>query len=218
MRSAPSSKPSTAGRNRTEVKHTALQDLSWAAIDFESAGTAPGETDCPVQIGIVRVEGLFSEAPRLFSSYIACSRPVRWSAARVHGITTEMLHDAPAYASLWPQIRELLRGAVVLGHNPATEKRFLRSFPGHGFGPWVDTLALARQAAPELPEHSLSCVCEALGIADTVTALVNDAAHARWHDALFDAAGSLQLLRTLVSALSMHRATLQDIAFAVSES
>ncbi len=216
--SAQSFSPFTAGRNRTEVKHTALEDLSWAAIDFESAGTAPGETDCPVQIGIVRVEGLFSEAPRLFSSYIACSRPVRWSAARVHGITTEMLHDAPAYASLWPQIRELLRGAVVLGHNPATEKRFLRSFPGHGFGPWVDTLALARQAAPELPEHSLSCVCEALGIADTVMALVNDAAHARWHDALFDAAGSLQLLRTLVSALSMHRATLQDIAFAVSES
>ena len=200
------------------MKHAALEDLSWAAIDFESAGTAPGETDCPVQIGIVRVEGLFSETPRLFTSYIACNRPVRWSAAKVHGITTDMLRDAPAYTSLWPQIRDMLRGAVVLGHNPATEKRFLRSFPGHGFGPWVDTLALARQAAPDLPDHSLSCVCEALGITDTVTALVNDSTHARWHDALYDAAASLQLLRTLVSALSMHRTTLKDIAFAVSES
>ena len=200
------------------MKHTALEDLSWAAIDFESAGTAPGETDCPVQIGIVRVEGLFSESPRLFTSYIACNRPVRWSAAKVHGITTATLADAPEFTLLWPELRDLLRGAVVLGHNPATEKRFLRTFPGHGFGPWVDTLALARQAAPTLPDHSLSCVCDALGITDTITALVNDDAHARWHDALYDAAGSLQLLRTLVTALSMHRATLADIPFAVSES
>ena len=217
MRSAPSSKLSTAGRNRTEVKHTALQDLSWAAIDFESAGTVPGETDCPVQVGIVRVEKLFSAEPRLFTSYIACHRPVRWSAAKVHGITTATLADAPEFTTLWPELRDLLRGAVVLGHNPATEKRFLRTFPGHGFGPWVDTLALARQAAPTLPDHSLSCVCDALGITDSVTALVNDAAHARWHDALYDAAASLQLLRTLVAALSMHRATLADIPFAVSE-
>lgn len=217
MRSAPSSKLSTAGRNRTEVKHTALQDLSWAAIDFESAGTVPGETDCPVQVGIVRVEKLFSAEPRLFTSYIACHRPVRWSAAKVHGITTATLADAPEFTTLWPDLRELLRGAVVLGHNPATEKRFLRTFPGHGFGPWVDTLALARQAAPTLPDHSLSCVCDALGITDSVTALVNDAAHARWHDALYDAAASLQLLRTLVAALSMHRATLADIPFAVGE-
>ncbi len=194
-----------------------LEDLCWAAIDFESAGTAPGETDCPVQIGIVRVEKLFSAEPRLFTSYIACHRPVRWSAARVHGITTDMLRGAPAYTELWPQIRDMLRGAVVLGHNPATEKRFLRSFPGHGFGPWVDTLALARQAAPDLPDHALSTLCDALGITDQVEAMVNDTTHAHWHDALYDAAGSLLLLRTLVQALGMHRATLRDIDFAVSE-
>ena len=197
--------------------HQALEDLSWAAIDFESAGTAPGETDCPVQIGIVRVNGLFSDTPTLYTSYIACNRPVRWSAAKVHGITTEMLREAPSFTELWPEIRPLLRGAVVLGHNPATEKRFLNHFPGHGFGPWVDTLALARQAAPSLAEHSLSSVCEALGITDSVTALVNDAPHAHWHDALYDAVGSLQVLRALVSALSMQRATLADIPFAVSQ-
>ena len=196
---------------------TALEDLSWAAIDFESAGTVPGETDCPVQVGIVRVEKLFSAEPRLFTSYIACNRPVRWSAAKVHGITTETLKGAPDYISLWPQIRELLRGAVVLGHNPATEKRFLRTFPGPGFGPWADTPALARQTAPDLSDHALATVCEALGITDTVTALVNDTAHSRWHDALYDAAGSLQLLRTLVAALQMHRCTLADISFALSE-
>ena len=35
-----------------------LGQLPVAAIDFESAGAAPGETDQPVQIGIVRVNSL----------------------------------------------------------------------------------------------------------------------------------------------------------------
>ncbi len=196
------------------MKTTALEELSWAAIDFESAGTAPGETDCPVQVGIVRVDGLFSPEPQIFTSYIACHRPVRWSAARVHGITADMLKNAPEFTTLWPQLRTLLRGAVVLGHNPATEKRFLRAFPGHGFGPWVDTLVLARKAMPDLPDHALATACDALGISPGVSALVPGR---RWHDALYDAAASLQLFRTLVQALGMHRTTLADIDFAVSE-
>lgn len=60
----------------------------------------------------------------------------------MHGITTEMLADAPSFPSLWPAIRSRLGDAVVVGHNPATERKFLRRFPGHGFGPWLDTLAL----------------------------------------------------------------------------
>ncbi len=188
-----------------------LAQLPFAAIDFESAGAAPGQTDQPVQVGIVRVDSLFS-TPRCWGSYIACSRPVRWSAAKVHGITTDMLREAPAFPALWPQLRELLRGCVVVGHNPATEMRFLRAFPGHGFGPWLDTLALARRALPELADHSLGHLCEAMQLQAEVDALVPSR---RWHDALYDAAGSLVLLRTLVRGLAMEQATLGGLAFAL---
>ncbi len=190
-----------------------LANLPFAAIDFESAGAAPGETDQPVQVGVVRVETLFGE-PRCWVSYIACEHPVRWSASRVHGITTAMLADAPPFPSLWPQLRELLRGCVVLGHNPATEMRFLRAFPGHGFAPWLDTLALARQAMPTLPDHSLGAACAALGLEAEVQQL---APNRRWHDALFDAAGSLTLLRALVRGLHMENARLGSLAFALRE-
>lgn len=189
-----------------------LAQLPIAAIDFESAGAAPGETDQPVQVGIVRVESLFS-AEECFTSYIACSRPVRWSAAKVHGITTAMLGDAPTFAELWCDLHRLLSGCVVLGHNPATEKRFLGAFPGHGFGPWLDTLALARKALPTLPDHALGTVCETLGLTPQITNLVPGKT---WHDALYDAAGSLALLRALVSGLSMQQATLRNLPFAVT--
>lgn len=183
---------------------TPLGQLAVAAIDFESAGAAPGETDAPVQIGIVRVNTLLQEiAPSrdFFCSYIACDRPVRWSAAKVHGITTEKLADAPPFFSLWPQLKERLCDCVVLGHNPATEQRFLnKAFPGHGFGPWLDTLALTRQAVPGLVDYSLSSVCDTLGLTPELQTLMPDR---RWHDALFDAVASLSVLRFLVRELAM---------------
>ena len=67
--------------------------LRFAAIDFESAGAARGETDQPVQIGIAACSRLEDE-PELWTSYIAVEKPVLWSASQVHGITTEMLADA----------------------------------------------------------------------------------------------------------------------------
>ena len=103
---------------------------------------------------------------------------------------------------------------MVVGHNPATEMRFLRAFPGHGFGPWLDTLALARQAMPTLQDHSLSVVCDALCISERVSALVPGR---QWHDALFDAAGSLEVLRAIVGGLHMENAELRNIPFAVRE-
>ena len=190
-----------------------LAQLPIAAIDFESAGTAPGETDLPVQVGIVRVNSLFGEE-EIFTSYIACDRPVRWSAAKVHGITTDMLREAPHFSELWCDLRRLLSGCVVLGHNPSTEQRFLGTFPGHNFGPWLDTLALVRKALPTLQDHSLGTVCDALGITPEVSALVPGKT---WHDALYDAAGSLALLRALVRGLNMEQATLRGLSFAVSQ-
>ncbi len=196
-----------------EILNTPLTSLPFAAIDFESAGAAPGETDQPVQVGIVRIERLFSEEIRTFTSYISCDRPVRWSAARVHGISSDMLADAPAFTSLWPQLKELLSGCVVVGHNPSTEIRFLKAFPGHGFTPWLDTLALARQTMPTLTDHSLSSVCNALRITPEVERMIPGK---RWHDALFDAAGSLTALRAIVLGLDMGQTTLSQIPFALT--
>lgn len=189
-----------------------LAQLPIAAIDFESAGAAPGETDQPVQVGIVRVDNLFGPE-ECYCSYIACDHPVQWSAAKIHGITTDMLQEAPTFTELWGDLRRLLRGCVVLGHNPSTEQRFLSAFPGHGFGPWLDTLALARKALPSLNDHSLGHVCSALGLTTEISTLVPGKS---WHDALYDAAGSLALLRALVRGLRMEQATLRGLAFAVT--
>ena len=166
-------------------------EVSFAAIDFESAGTAPGLTDEPVQIAIVHwVEG---RAVRVLDSLLQPGREVTWAAREVHGISDEQLRDAPRLLDLWPAIRDALRGRWIVAHGAATEKRFLRTFPLHGFGPWIDTLPLVRAMFPALPSHALGDAVESLG-------LRVEWENFRWHDAASDAAASLILLRHLIEA------------------
>lgn len=176
-----------------------IGDCRFTAIDFESAGAARGRTDVPVQVGLA------SWSPReghggTFVSYLASEAPITWSARKVHGIADADLAGAPGLLSLWPELKKFMAGAVPVAHGKGTEKRFLRAFPGHGFGPWVDTLLLARAAWPELPDHSLSALCEARGLAGTIAGMIPGR---RWHDALYDAAASLVLLEDLVTTFAL---------------
>ncbi|BCX49210.1 DNA polymerase III, epsilon subunit [Haloferula helveola] len=176
-----------------------IRTLGYSAIDFESAGAARGLTDIPVQVGIASwtPEHGMTEP---FVSYLRSDRPVTWSARKVHGIRDEDLVGAPRLQELWPTLRKRLGGAVVVAHGKGTEKRFLRAFPGHGFGPWIDTLLLARAAWPDLGSHSLSALCEHRGLVDDLREFIEAR---KWHDALFDAAASLFLLRNIVDAFEL---------------
>ena len=175
-----------------------IAETRFAAIDFEGAGTAPGRTDEPVQIAIAHLLGTFI-TPGL-CSYVKPDAPVTWAARKVHGITDSMIRDAPAFLDLWPRIKADMEGCWIVAHGAATEKRFLRVFPFHSFGPWVDTLDLARAVYPELSSHALGDVIQALG-------LVNEpeiqADGFRWHDAGCDAVASLVLLRHLISVCAL---------------
>ena len=190
-----------------------IGSLSFAAIDFESAGAEQGKTDHPVQIGIASC-GAQEETPDLWISYIATDTPVLWSAARIHGITTDMLRHAPSFPSLWADIRTRLAGKIIIGHNPSTERRFLRTFPGHGFGPWVDTLMLAKMCLPGLHNYSLSHVADSLDITSSVRTLLPGK---NWHDALFDALASLLIFRKICGELHLEQTPLHGLGKAVRE-
>ena len=171
--------------------------VPFAAIDFESAGTAPGQTDEPVQIAIVHWTG--DNMPTVLNSHLKPSRPVTWAAREVHGITDEQLQNAPRLVDIWPQVKSSLNDRWVVAHGAATEKRFLRVFPFHGFGPWVDTLTLTRAVYPSLPSHALGDAITALELQDQVTI-----EGFRWHDAASDALATLVLLRHLITVTNLH--------------
>lgn len=175
-----------------------IAETRFAAIDFESAGSAPGRTDEPVQIAVAHLLG--TQITGGLCSYVRAENSVTWAARKVHGITDAMIQDAPRFTELWPRIKADMEGCWIVAHGAATEKRFLRAFPFHSFGPWVDTLDLARAVYPGLPSHALSEVINALGLEKAPELRAEDF---RWHDARCDAVASLVLLRHLIAACEL---------------
>jgi len=171
-----------------------IADTGFAAIDFESAGSAPGCTDEPVQIAAVHLDG--QAIHRRLNSFVHPTAPVTWAARKVHGISDKMLEGSPRLLDLWPGVKAAMQNRWIVAHGASTEKRFLRVFPFHSFGPWVDTLVLARAAYPGLASHALGDIIRALGL-DREPEIAS--AGFRWHDAECDALASLVLLRHLIS-------------------
>jgi DNA polymerase-3 subunit epsilon len=172
-----------------------IRDTIFAALDFESAGDAPGLTDAPVQTGIASMHGDEIQPGGFFRTYINPQRAVTWAAQRVHGIAGAALEGAPEMTALWPEFRTRLSSRVVVAHGAGTEKRFLRAFPLHGFGPWLDTVTLARRGWPGLGDYSLESLATRLGLRSELDVLCPGLT---FHDALYDAVGSLLILRTLI--------------------
>ena len=187
---------------------TPVREAVWAALDFESTGAAPGCTDEPVQVGMAVWRPVDGPPANFFRSYVRCSSAVTRSAGAVHGIGARDTEGAPAMAALWPEFKKRLSRAVVVAHGAGTEKRFLRAFPLHGFGPWVDTLAISRAVLPDLAEHSLGGVVGALGLEAEVAELCPGLG---WHDALFDAVACLVLLGHIVGRLDFGAATVGQV-------
>ena len=190
-----------------------IAETRFAAIDFESAGSAPGRTDEPVQIAIAHLLG--TEISGALCSYVQAEATVTWAARKVHGITDSMIKDAPRFMDLWPRIKSDMEGCWIVAHGAATEKRFLRVFPFHSFGPWVDTLDLARAVYPDLPSHALGEVIRALGLENEPEIRAEDF---RWHDARCDAVASLVFLRHLISVCGLADAEAEVLKTAELES
>lgn len=191
------------------LRDTPVRDAAWAAIDFEGTGAAPGQSDEAVQVGIAGMAAGLVPSSGSFRSYVRPEGRMTRAATAVHRITDEELEGAPPLVSLWPEIKSRLSGVVVVAHGAGTEKRFLRAFPMHGFGPWIDTLALARAFMPELPDHSLAEVVGACGLENDVRAVCPDL---HWHDALFDAFACIFLLRHFIVSHELENLVVGQLA------
>ena len=163
-------------------------------MDFETTGAVPGLENEPWQIGLVEVAGGRVCPETAFESWlrVAPDRPFNPHAPGRHGQVRDLLAVAPSLAELCDDLSDRFAGAALTAHNVGTERTMLRkAMPLHAFGPWVDTLKLARRFLPGLPGGSLETVADALGLRARIDALCPGRA---WHDALYDAMACAALL------------------------
>lgn len=141
------------------------------------------------------MDGKVLRRESFFCSYLKTEGGIDWQAQKVHGISKSDLLGAPSLHGLWPEVKQRLGGRWVVAHGAGTEKRYLRAFPLHPFGPWIDTLRLARALHPELPSYALGDLAARFEIEEEIRQVCPGF---RWHDALCDAVATLLLLRHLI--------------------
>lgn len=135
--------------------------------DTETTGVRPDKD------AIVEIAAYDPEGRREFVAFVNPGMPIPQEAAAIHGITDEMVKEAPDFATVGQKFKEFCTNdAVLIAHN---NDRFDKLFLHHEaikhelLWPegWIhlDSLLWARKYRPDLPKHSLQFLREVYGFA-----------------------------------------------------
>lgn len=124
-----------------------------------------------IEIACVEIVNLKIE--RSFHRYINPGGvAIQPGAVKVHGITSEYLADKPAFHEVVDDLLDFIGDSVIIIHNASFDTAFLdkefallkgnNRLNGRIF-PVIDTLALARERFPRMP-NSLDSLCRRFGI------------------------------------------------------
>jgi len=176
-----------------------IRETTLTVLDFETTGSVPGFDTEPWQVGAIRLVNGRVDPSQTFESLIRVdiNRPFNAYAPGKHHKLREEIAVAPEVSKVWKKLEGWVTDRPLAAHNVATEKKFLRQMaPMHRFGPWVDTLALARQAWPKAPSHKLEDLTAGLKLEARVRELCPQG---EAHDALYDAVACAVLLEHLLA-------------------
>ena len=154
--------------------------MNFLAIDFETTGYDFSCDNEPWQLGYACVEdGVVVETGEWFFD-------VEGAPARAHG--ADALGTLQSSFEIWSP---KLTGTRLVAHNIACERTILtRVAPLTPWGPWTDTMRLAKLRYPRLPSYALSDLCGMFGIVPEVEGRA-------WHDGLYDAVACARLAMLL---------------------
>lgn len=174
-----------------------VRETTFTVLDFETTGSVPGFDTEPWQVGAVRLVNGKVDSSQTFESLIRVdiNRPFNAYAPGKHHKLRAEVAAAPEISKVWKKLEGWVSGVPLAAHNVAVEKKFLRQMaPMHRFGPWIDTLALARQAWPKAPSHKLEDLIAGLSLEPRIREICPGGES---HDALYDAVACAVLLEHL---------------------
>jgi exodeoxyribonuclease X len=180
---------------------TAWTERRYAVIDVEGNGQHPPDL---VELGVVPITaGAIGEPVAwLFKP----DEPITSMARRIHGITSEMVKDAPAFAERAAGVWAHLNGAVVVAHNAGIDLGVLkRKLPGFAPAEVLDTLKLSRRLLPGQASHRLGALVEALDLGRGLPAGL------RPHRAAYDVLVTARLLVHLATQTSSTPLSFEDL-------
>lgn len=137
-------------------------------FDTETTGLEPSQGDRVIEIAALE---LINELPtgRHFHALINPERDVPAEATRIHGFTNADLAGKPVFAAIAEEMLAFFGDGRLIAHNAPFDFGFLNAelarlnLPPLDPGRMVDTLALAKQRFPGVP-NSLDALCRRFSI------------------------------------------------------
>ena len=182
--------------------HTRWDEAPITVLDVETTGKRPGH-DRVVQIGLARFEG--GVCVDTNSSEINPGMPIPAEATAIHGITDEMVRDAPTLEGFFGAAgtKRMLEGAQLCAYNFRFDQLFVLAYIEDFHYPWLEPLVFVRHVdrfTRGVGRHRLEVACERHGIQ-----------LAKAHDAGSDARAAGELLFKLVRELFREPLTIGEL-------
>ena len=140
----------------------------YVAFDLETTGLSAWGGDEIVEIGAMKIYGDEVDEKNVFHSLVNPRRPIGPDATRVHGITDEMVANAPVLEDVLPQFLEYVGGSYLVAQNAKFDMSFLTksmvTYKLSGDLEVYDTLVFSRRAFPNEGRHNLDVIVERLGL------------------------------------------------------
>lgn len=188
-----------ASRNFPYPGTQQVHRLAFTAFDTETTGFDPGR-DRVIEVGAVR----FTLSGEMVTTnwLINPHRRIPRYLSTVHGITDEMVRDAPVFKEIYPRFLQFSKGTLLIAHNAGFDVRFInaeirRTATPSPSLPVLDTLRIFRAWYPASPSHSLPSLVKWLRLT-----------HGRFHRATDDA---LYLARIFRRHYAGRSESLQDL-------
>lgn len=170
----------------------------YAIIDTETTGLSPAR-DRIIELGVVTTDDSFREISR-FSTLIKPGRK-KITNSQIHGITDEMVANAPSFSEVCTAFAKRIDGLHLLAHNAKYDSKMLlaeferagKELEGDLYLPFIDTIQIIKQLTKG--PYSLESLAKRNGIR-------NSRAHAAVDDAATTAAVLRALTRTRARVIS----------------
>jgi DNA polymerase III epsilon subunit family exonuclease len=101
-----------------------LCDVPLAFVDVETTGASAAWGDRVIEVGVVRYEG--GQRVRAYQRLIDPQRRISAGVVALTGITQQMVMGQPTFEQQLDGLLDVMRAAVVLGHNVRFDLSFLR--------------------------------------------------------------------------------------------
>lgn len=146
---------------------TPLIAIDAVVVDTETTGLDPADARI-VELGAVRIQG-GRILDGTYSHLVRPGVPIPKASTAIHHIDDSKVAGAPAFAEIWPELRKLIDGSIVIGHTIGFDLAVLKrecQRAGHPFEqPRVlDTRLLAEIAEPALADYTIESLAVWLGV------------------------------------------------------